>query len=249
MLSTFQHLRPIGRAADYDGVGFFRTPEAMPAPAADDAPFLPALAEVGSLGPAPAVHLLWRPDGARGEPRTLWRTDAVHVEEARTLFDFMWSRPDRWTAWGRIGLGLGPALLGRVVGGEAAAEAERLADEREREEAVRRERETVWCGCDDKRRYPRGVDHCVYFSRGEGKEGRFAVFWFESKSQRDRLWDWLSHQTGRYGEFAGHFDAHGREALRALIFAGMLETERAVRKSGLSSGGTRPLRFWPGPAA
>jgi len=72
---------------------------------------------------------------------------------------------------------------------------------------------------------------------------------YDRRSERDRVWDWMQHQTGRYREFETFFQASGEDALKKLIYRGMLETERAVKKAGLGSGGVRPLRFWPGPEA
>ena len=205
-----------------------------------------------------SLHLLERLDVGAGGYRVIWTAEAVLQHEPAHLFAWMWSRPDLWMAWGRIAVNLGPSVLARMVAAEiAAAPCIPPASLRAHEDdapanpfALAEEEEEVKapvsCRCyDEKDSSPKG--YFLHLSRDGFKPVKILRLRFDTKSPRDRVWDYMKHQVDHYQAYAQIAEERGPEALKKVIFAGMLETERAVKKAGMGSGGARPLRFWPGP--
>lgn len=230
-------------------------------------PFVPYFRVAAGPGPATGLaaesglHLLRRL--ADGRFASIWRFEAAEgPEHVERLFAWMWSQPNRWLVWGRIASGLGGACLSKqvareaseadVMGGPPAPTAslelefgdpvpEPDVDDPEDDPVA------VWCYCDETGR-GRDARYTLHLRHGGSLVAAFFTLRYGKASERDRVWDWMQHQTGRYRDFSAYLDANGADKLKKLIYAGMLETERAVKKAGLGSGGLRPLRFWPGPA-
>jgi len=86
--------------------------------------FVPYLDEKGRLGPQYAAHLLRRRAVAEDLFDTVWHdADGAEPVEQQRIFSWMRSRPDRWTAWGRMAVGFGASSLSRVIQDEIAADA------------------------------------------------------------------------------------------------------------------------------
>lgn len=241
-------------------------------------PFVPFLDQTGLLGAEPRLHLLRAHDGPDAGYASVWVYEGDGVaRELSSVFAWMWSRPDLWTAWGRAAVGLGPGYLNHVVArdlpdlgvmtetdgveprgrghaGLPGLERPRLDvrpragdDDDDDDEAEDEATRQLWCGCGETgsgryRKFELKMWH------GRDSDQAFFRLRYDKASERDRVYDWMQHQTQRYREFAAYHEANGSDALKKLIYGGMLETERTVKKAGLGSGGTRPLRFWPGPS-
>ena len=229
--------------------------------------FAPFLDEAAMLGDVPAVHLVGRLGGEGAEFASVWMHPDTSTERTHRVFAWMWSQVDLWTAWGRAAVGLGPEYLSRTVDAavprdEPAAlpmldilQADRFGDAGTMplpmdapfgDEDDVEDPGTLYCGCRDEG-HGREKTFLVAMYHADARARPFFALRYSKASERDRVWDWMQHQTGRYGEFKEHFFEHDADSLRKLIYRGMLETERSVRKAGMGSGGMRPLRFWPGP--
>jgi hypothetical protein len=226
----------------------------------EDAPvqsFVPYLDIGWLLGTTPSLHFVRGMNDSSRRYESIWNfDDAGDSDRASRLFAWMWSRPDRWSVWGHAATGLGPAYLSGMVARETAddvltepATVDAIAtwpadlDEGDDESC---DPGSIWCACNDKG-WGREKSYSIILYHEEAKSEPIFSLVVDRKGDRDRIWDFIKHQTTRYREFADLVDAHGGEALKKVIFASMLETERAVKKAGLGSGGLRPLRFWPGP--
>jgi len=219
-------------------------------------PFVPYLDVACLLGTTPSLHLVRGMDDGSERYDSIWVFGgAVDPDHAGRLFAWMWSRPDRWSVWGRAATGLGPAYLSGMVARETAdavltepstvdAIAPWPADLDEDDDE--NDPGNIWCGCNNKV-WGKEKSYSIILYHEKTRSDPIFSLVLDRKGDRDRIWDFIKHQTGRYREFADLVNAHGREALEKLIFASMLETERAVKKAGLGSGGLRPLRVWPGP--
>lgn len=69
---------------------------------------------------------------------------------------------------------------------------------------------------------------------------------FRERWERERFWDWLGQQKGRFEEIATTACDGDPSDLERRLLHEMLQTENAVKKQGLGAGGRRPLRFWRG---
>jgi hypothetical protein len=81
-----------------------------------------------------------------------------------------------------------------------------------------------------------------------GSRATFFDLGFGAEWERERFWDWLKWQTGRFEDIAADVATHGAEQVRQALLHEMLSTEQAVKKRGLGAGGRRPLIFWRGEA-
>lgn len=219
--------------------------------------FVPYLDAACLLGTTPSLHLVRGMDDGSRRYESVWRfDDAADPDHAGRMFAWMWSRPDRWSVWGRAATGLGPAYLSGMVARETAdvgltepATVDvlvTLPSNIEEDQEDDPDRDRIWCACDDKTWVREKTYSILLYHDGRRSDPVFSIV-FDRKGDRDRIWDFMRHQTGRYREFVDLVNAQGQAALQKVIFASMLETERAVKKAGLGSGGLRPLRFWPGP--
>lgn len=86
----------------------------------------------------------------------------------------------------------------------------------------------------------------IALERGCHREEKVWSIAFDQAWERDRFWDWLGWQRGRFNEFAESMLSSSRLELERQLLREMLATERDVKKQGLGSGGRRPLRFWRG---
>lgn len=86
----------------------------------------------------------------------------------------------------------------------------------------------------------------IALDRGARRSEKVWSITFDEAWERDRFWDWLKWQRGRFDEFAESMRSGSRLELERQLLREMLATERDVKKQGLGSGGRRPLRFWRG---
>lgn len=161
-------------------------------------------------------------------------------QEAVDRLDWMNTRPERWEVWGRMAPILGVDTLATFIAAEQAKEDAERAEQAARREEEERRASTVRMACEDDR-----SKVLITLKRGDDAAPviRMAL---SSKAERDRIWDWLRWQTGRYRDWHALCAAKGPQAVEREILEGMLRDEARLRKAGLSAGGRRPLRFWRG---
>lgn len=185
------------------------------------------------------LHRPSDPEDAAGE--VIWRRHHDKVAPARTALRYMQANPGQWSYWGRLALALGEQPLADLIREEISADAERRLKEKQLAEEARM---VTLRSIKDKHR----PGLCLVNGIRNSSYNAFWTMRFSTAIDRDRVWDWACRQNHSFLMWRDHFEAHGAAALERLILEGMMATERAVKKQGLSAGGQRPLRFWRGEA-
>lgn len=204
--------------------------------------FLPVIA----CGKQESVHVELVPVLRTGRGRTLgfgvWRQDFESAADARAVFEWMIGRPERCLVWGRLAPIIGDKLLSDCIANEMLADYKKRQEEKEARSAEARRATKITVHFVEQKGRP-----ALTMQRGADGEP-FCSIAFSEKWERDRVWDWMSWQSGHYEEWRIHAAVRGGNSLARRIFEGMLTTEAAVRKAGLATRGRRPLRFWRGEA-
>jgi hypothetical protein len=208
---------------------------------------LPSFAAVAilALDPSPTVSLITRVmcGGVCAAEKLVWQALFGSCEAAILRYDWLASQPHELEYWARHAETFGgSALLEVVEHGITFQTIEPLRDELQ-----------------DHRATEFGSEVAPIESNFLMKNGKFGiglqrgaegpVFWsilFRENWERERFLDWWTHQRHRLRVFAEFKEANSAIDLERLLLHEMLETEHRVRKSGLGSGGRRPLRFWRG---
>lgn len=186
-----------------------------------------------------------RVDGRDERTLAVWSRSFDDADAARLLEAWLTSEAPRLTEFGRIASILGAATLDRLIDGRRDAEAAKAKERRRAAREAEKRAHAIWL-----LRREVGCDVAVLDLRqGDEPAKPFLRLKFDHAWERDRVWDWASFQKHRWHDWKAHCDEHGAASTERLILAGMLETERAVKKAGLGSGGRRPLRFWRGDPA
>lgn len=169
-----------------------------------------------------------------------WLVEQAFVDDARELYEWMATRPDRWVVWGRIAPIVGAAMLTLMMEGERDRDLRCSAELREQADGLARRARTVTASSTEIL-----GRSCVSLRRGD-EEDPFLVIAFTQAVERDRLWDWIRWQTHRFRGWRGFWEEEGSAALRNLLIGSMMEEERRAKAAGVSSSGPRPLRLWRG---
>jgi len=175
---------------------------------------------------------------------TIWSHTFDTAEEAEHCCQWMRSQPERWAYWGRLASVLGPVYVTAIVSKGVAEEAIR----RRKEEAAARE------AAEQDARLSLVIESYLVERRGRfgvnlKRANEREAFWdilFRERWERERFRDWWNCQRDRFQEFADYLEDHSAIELERVVLQEMMETERQVKKAGLSAGGRRPLRFWRG---
>ena len=175
---------------------------------------------------------------------TVWSHTFDTDDETERCLQWMHSRPERWVYWGRLATVLGPVHLTAIVNDGLADDAER----RRKEEAATREaaeQDARLSLIIESYLVERGGRFGVNLKRANEREAFWDIL-FRERWERERFRDWWNCQRGRFQEFAEYLEERSAVELERLVLHEMMETERQVKKAGLSAGGRRPLRFWRG---
>ena len=213
--------------------------ERMPEPAA---PFVPVLHD-GIESDFVAVCLVRNFGKAAGEidlGLPVWIRELAFADDARELYGWMNTKPERWEVWARLAPIVGPEFLTLMIDGEHDRDVRHRAGLSEQAEAVARAARTVEAAPTDIQ-----GDPCVILRRGD-EDQPFLVIAFQEVVERDRLWDWLRWQTHRYRSWRRLWEEKGSVALTHLIAASLLWDEQQAFAAGHAMKGRRPLRAWRG---
>jgi len=175
---------------------------------------------------------------------TIWSHTFDTAEEAEHCRQWMWSQPERWAYWGRLASVLGPVHVTAIVSQGVAEEAMR----RRKEAAAAREaaeQDARLSLIIESYLVERGGRFGVNLKRANEHEAFWTIL-FRERWERERFRDWWNCQRDRFQEFAEYLEDHSAIELERVVLQEMMETERQVKKAGLSAGGRRPLRFWRG---
>lgn len=182
---------------------------------------------------------------------TAWTASYASGEEALQRFLWLDARPAACTRLGSHAQIFGPEGVSSVIEVGVEVERARAAEKRirvaEEADADRRraEEEARLANSIDSWLVDRKGQFGLNLRRGNAKEP-FWVILFRERWERERFRDWFRWQRHRFAEWAEFLETHESIELERLLLSEMLQTERAMKKAGLSNGGRRPLRFWRG---
>lgn len=214
-------------------------PERGPEPSASFVPVLYDGTDDGFVGVG-LVRNLGVPGGGIEPGPSVWALEQAFVEDARDLYAWMVTRPERWAVWARIAPIVGPEILALMVEGERDRDARRSAEIEEQVAALARRARTITAAS-----IVVLGRSCVSLHRGD-EDDPFLVLAFEEPVERERLWDWIRWQPHRFREWRMFWEHEGTVALRNLILQSMILDEMRLKAAGLAIGGRRPLRLWRG---
>jgi len=179
-------------------------------------------------------------DGAIGSVPPAWILEQAFVEDARDVYAWMITHPERWSVWGRLSPIVGAEMLALMMEEERERDARRSSLIEEQAAAAARMARTVTVASGIVLGRP-----CVTLHRGD-EDDPFLVVAFEDPVERERLWDWIRWQPHRFREWRRFWEQAGSTALRELILNLMIIDEIRAKAAGLAIGGRRPFRSWRG---